>query len=59
MNGSSALDYLAIAGAVLVAIGLGWWWPPAGLIWLGLAMIAAAFAAGYAGHGGGDDTQRR
>lgn len=43
----SGLDWLATAGVVLVAIGVGLWWLPAALIWLGLAMITAAFLAGY------------
>ena len=40
-------DLIAILGVVLVTIGLGLWWVPAGLIWLGLAMIGYAILIGY------------
>lgn len=40
-------DGFAFLGVTLVTIGLALWWIPAGLIWLGLAMIAYALLIGY------------
>ncbi len=44
-------DVYAILGVTLVTIGLGLWWIPAGLIWLGLAMIAYGILIGYVTYG--------
>lgn len=40
---------LAVAGALLVAVGAGLAWLPAGLIVAGVEMVVAAYVVGYLG----------
>ncbi len=38
-------DWLYVGGGVATAAGFGWWFPPAGLIAAGVALVAWPFVA--------------
>jgi hypothetical protein len=40
-----AWDLMCLAGALAVAGGLWWAWPPAGLVWMGACMMAVGVLA--------------